>query len=283
MTIRTTLLATALATLGVAALGAEQDARADIRIHLGGHAHVSVGGGISVRTPRVYWRPRWNYARPTYRVHVGGAIWVGGGYYYGRTFAAPPPPAYCDCDTSSVPSYYPVAPTATTYAAVTRPELPRFGIGVFGGGVDVEGDHVGSDMGVMARLRLTPGLLIEGDIAKSEIEGGTRTDRRLGGGLVYEFGAYNTWAPYVVGTLGVTQAEVGNDWTTTQSFGELGIGLRWALTPNLHLGADIRAGSRQNVDESGTRPTVGVAREVTPSSTDGEQYTRAQLSAILYF
>lgn len=282
MITRTTLLATLAATVAFAAVGDAREAAADVRIRIGGHAHVRVGGGVSVRTPRVYWRPRWNHARPTHRVRIGGSIWVGGGYYYGRTYAAPPP-AYCDCDTSSVPSYYPVAPSATAYAVAPRPELPRFGIGVFGGGVQVEGEHVGNDLGVMGRLRLTPGLMIQGEIAKSELEDGVRVDRRLAGGLVYEIGAYNRWAPYLLGNLGVTQAEVGDDWTTTQSFGELGGGIRWAITPNFHLGADLRVGSRQNVDEEGTRPTIGTARAVTPADDEGEEYTSGRLWGALYF
>jgi hypothetical protein len=268
--------------MAIAAVGAEREASADVRIRIGGHAHVRVGGGVSVRTPRVYWRPRWNYARPAPRVHISGSIWVGGGYYYGRTYAAPPPPAYCDCDTSSVPSYYPVAPSATTYAAAPAPELPRFGIGVFAGALDVEGDHVGNDLGLQARLRLTPGLLIQGEIAKTELEDGARVDRRLAAGLVYEIGAYNRWAPFLLGDVGVTQAEVGDDWSTTQSFAEIGGGIRWAITPNLHLGADLRVGSRQNVDEEGTRPAVGIGREVAPSENEAEETFASRAWLMLY-
>lgn len=285
MTTRSTLLATALAALAIGA-GTEREARADIRVHVGGHAHVRVGGG-GFRTPRVHWRPRWNYARPAYRVQVRGAIWLGGGYYYNRPYAAPPPPAYCDCGPSTVPSYYPVAPAPVTYAAaVARPELPRFGVGLFAGGVDVGGEHYGDDFGLLARLRLSRGLLIEGDIGKSELADGARVDRRLGAGLVWELGAYNRWAPYFVGSLGVMQTEVGggdNNWETTQSYGELGVGLRFAVTPSFHLAVDIRGGQRQQIEEDGTRASVGVAREVTPAKGDGEEYTRARLSAILYF
>src|SRR5688572_30504855 len=156
----------ALVTAGLAA--APSDASADIRIRVGGRAHVHARTGVHIRTPRVHWRPRWHYSRPA-RVRVGGSIWVGGGYYYNRTYAAPPP-AYCECGPSTVPSYYPVAPQPTTYAAAVavRPELPRFGIGVFAGGVDIEGDHEGSDYGLFARLRLTPGLSVIGEIGKSE-------------------------------------------------------------------------------------------------------------------
>jgi hypothetical protein len=280
VTHRSTLLATALAAFALA--GSASEASADIRIRVGGHAHVGVGGGWRVRTPRVHWRPR-AYARPAVRVRVGGSIWLGGGYYYNRTYAAPPP-AYCECGPSSVPSYYPVAPAPAVYAAVAaRPALPRFGIGLFAGGVDVEGEHVGDDLGVLARLRLTPGLLLEGEVGKSELEDGIREDRRLGGGLVWEIGAYNRWAPYLVGSLGVMQTEVGDDWSTTQSFGELGVGLRWAITPNIHLAADIRAGSRQQVDEEGRRPDVAVERALAPQKDESEEYTRFRASALFYF
>jgi hypothetical protein len=282
---RSTLIATALATMAVSAI-AEGDASADIRVRIGGGSHIRVGGGWHVRTPRVHWRPRWHYARPAYRVHIGGAIWLGGGYYTRPYAAPPPPPAYCDCGPSTVPSYYPVSPGPATYAAAApAPRLPTFGIGLFAGGVDVEGDHVGEDYGVIGRLRLSRGLLVEGEVGKNELEDGARVDRRLGGGLVWEMSPFNRWSPYLLGSLGVTQVDVGDgDFSTTQSFGELGIGLRWAISPSLHLAADVRAGSRQNVDEEGTRPSVGIGRAVAPPAGDeGEQYTRARLSAILYF
>jgi hypothetical protein len=280
---RSTLIATTLATLAVSGIAAK-DASADVRIRIGGGAHIRVGGGWHVRTPRVHWRPR-HYARPAYRVHVGGAIWLGGGYYTRPYAAPPPPPAYCDCGPSTVPSYYPVSPGATTYAtAPVVPELPRWSIGLYAGGVDVDGEHEGEEYGVLARLRITPGLLVEGEIGKNELADGARVDRRIGGGLVWEMSPYRQWSPYLVGSLGVIQAEVGDDqFTTTQSYGELGLGLRLALSRNLHLTADVRGGTRQNVDEDGTRPTVGIGREVAPTERTTEETVRVRGGVIFNF
>ena len=69
-------------------------------------------------------------------------------------------------------SYYPVQPTAAPGVVAAsepaRPSLASFGVGVFAGGSNVQGKEDTSDLGAMARLRLTPGLLVEGEIAKTE-------------------------------------------------------------------------------------------------------------------
>jgi hypothetical protein len=277
------------ATFGIS-LAAEEDAEAGrhrarsagrAHVRAGGHVHVRAGGHVRVRAPHVHWRVR-RPAPPPVRVHVGGAIWIGGGWH-GPRYAAPPPPIGCDCG----PGYYhPVVPAQRTTAAVVvapapRPALPRWGIGVAAGGVDVQGEPDGDDLALLGRLRLTPGLLVEGEFGKSELAEGTRVDRRLGASLVYEIGAYNRWAPYLVGGLGVTQVNVGGGaYETTQEFGEVGIGLRVAATPRVHLAADIRAGSRSEADGGAVATQY---RTVTPPQDESEEYTRARLSAILYF
>ncbi|MCA9677429.1 MAG: hypothetical protein KC464_20565, partial [Myxococcales bacterium] len=217
---------------------------------------------------------------------VGGAIWVGGGWHARARFAAPPPEPVCDCGPSNG-SYYPIAPQPTesvaVMAPVARPELPRWGLGVAAGGVDVEGEAAGDDLAVLGRYRLTPGLLVEGELGKNELADGSRVDRRLGASLVYEIGAYNRWAPYVVGGLGVTQVDVGDGvYQSNQSFGEAGIGLRWAVSPRVHLAADVRAGSRAAVDNA-PMPLDAQYRSVTPTANESEEYTRMRLAAVLYF
>jgi hypothetical protein len=271
------------------------EASAD-RFRIGGRAHVRIGGGSTFRvhTPRVYWRPRYTYARPAYRVHIGGSIWVGGGYYYPR-YASPPPATYCDCGPSTVPAYYhPVQPAPATYAtyAEPAPQLPRWGLGVFAGGVNVEGEPEGSDLGLIARLRLTPGLLIEGEIAKTELEDGMRVDRRLGAGLVWEIAKYNKLTPYLVGSVGVTQVDVDNQWESSQSYGELGVGLRYAITPRFHIIGDIRAGSREMIDgdDRNDDPSLSsggggnlTTRALVPTDDEGEEFSRARIGLLAYF
>ena len=282
-----------VAALGLSTLAAVDTAEAN-RFRFGGggrvrvHAHVGVpSGGVSVSYSRpTYWRPRtWS---------VGGSIWVGSGYYPRYRYYRPyyyytPVPSYYGYYSTT---YYPVAPAPAVTTAVvetpSRPELPKFGLGLFAGGVSVEDRNESSDFGALARFRLTPGLILEGEIGKQTYEESQRTDRRLGASLLYEIGAYNKFAPYVLAGLGVQQADVDGEYTTTQNFGELGVGIRWAVTPNFHLTFDIRAGSRASVSDDAPDPVDGSvsARSVAPPSVDSsesEEYSRARLAAILYF
>jgi hypothetical protein len=257
------------------------------RVRFGGSAHVSGsvrfrGGATSVRFARPWFRPR---------VWVGGSIWVGS-YYWPR-------PYYYYYYPESVPSYYgqsyyPVAPSQTfaqppgvmAPQPAPRPSLPTFGIGAAAGGTKVQDRSDSSDLSVLARLRLTPGLLIEGEFGKTTFADNIRVDRRIGGSLVWELGAYNSWAPYLLGGGGVQQAEVDGSFTTTQQFFEAGIGLRWALSRNLHIMADVRAGTRKTVDSNQPSDVPSVLRSVSPPlspDSENENFTRGRLAAMLYF
>lgn len=284
------LLVALASGLGLSALAHEGTAEAD-RFRFGGtgRVHVRVPGGVSVH----YSRPGYSYYRPR-TWSVRGSVYVGGGYYPRYRYYRPyyyyyqPVPSYYGYYQTD--SYYPVQPAAAPGVAVVapaeRPELPRFGIGLAAGGVAVEDSKESSDLSVLARFRLTPGLLIEGELGKQSYENDLRVDRRLGASLVYEIGAYNKFAPYILAGLGAQQADVGGDFTTTQNFGEIGVGLRLALSRNFHLLADIRAGSRNSVSDTGY-PTEDVAtRVIGPPSADSdesEEYTRARLAVMLYF
>jgi hypothetical protein len=243
------------------------------------HSH---GGRISVRR---FARPSW---RP--RVFVGGSVWVGG-YYYPR-------PYYYYYYPESVPSYYggyygssyyPVQPSAApgiapaVVAAPARRSLPTFGIGVAAGGTSVEDRAESSDLSALVRFRMTPGLILEGELGKTEFENDVRVDRRIGGSLLWEIGAHNTFSPYLLGGLGVQQAELDDSFSTTQQFGELGVGLRLALGRNLHLTVDIRAGRRNAIDSD--QPDVRLVERsvLAPELDEPEDYTRARLAAFLYF
>jgi hypothetical protein len=270
-------------------------------VHFGGGAHwgggfsggVHVSGGVNVG-----WRGGWS--RPAWQPHywgIRGGIYAGGYYpYYYR-------PYYYSYYPEYVPSYYGASyyPVTAAYAgpgmvAPARPELPKLGVGLFAGGVSTQdaagnNSHDSSDVGILGRLRLgNGGLLIEGELGKTSYDvanaSNVRVDRRLGGSLLYEIGAYNALAPYVLVGLGVQQASVGGDYSTTQDFAEIGVGLRWAVTPHFHLTADIRAGSRSSVSNDQTMPAGAAVRSVAPPTSDSgntEDYTRGRLAAILYF
>jgi len=286
-----------LGALVVSTLGASSVAEAQhARVHFSGG--VRWGGGVSVTGSS------WHFARPAWRPNrwsVSGSIYVGPTYrYYPRPYYVYYPtyvPSYYETTT-----YYPVqpavaAPGTVAVAAVARPELPKLGIGLFAGGSAVEsqsGDsmHESDDLGLLARFRLTPGLIIEGELGKMsyDVNGvdNARVDRRVGASLLYEIGAYNRWAPYLLVGMGVQQAEVGGEFNTTQDYGEIGAGLRWAVTPRFHLAIEFRAGSRNTVsNDDMVAPVGGTAmRTITPptaESDETEEYTRGRLNAIVYF
>ena len=269
-----------------------------------GRGRVRFSGGISVRGG-VHVGSSWHFSRPAWRPQrwsVGGSIYIGPRYTY------QPRPYYVYYPTY-VPSYYhtnyyPVAPVAApgvVLAVAPRQPLPKLGVGLFAGGSQVEAQDGGSmhdsdDVGVLARYRITAGggLLIEGELGKTSYDDGNfdnvRVDRRLGASLIYEIGAYNRWAPYVVGGIGVQQADVAGEFQTTQDFAEIGLGIRWAVSRQFHLAFDLRAGSRGTVSDSGstkaTAPSGTMARVIAPpaeTSDESEEYTRGRLSAIFYF
>ncbi len=266
-------------------------------VHVGGGGGVHFSGGAHFSA---------HYSRPAFRSvgwGVRGGYYGGRGYAYGYGYPRYYNPYWYGCgygygyycgNTEYVSSYYPVAP-GPGYAAVAvapRPELPRFGIGVFGGSVSTSDGHGNSqpdssDVGLLARIRLTPGLILEGDLGKTSYENNERVDRRLGGSLIYEFGAYNHFAPYVLAGIGAQQADVGGTYSTTGIPAQLGIGLRYAFSPHLAITADIRAGSRTSVSNDSTTNTLtATERSIAPptsSSGDSESYTRGQLAAIIYF
>lgn len=281
-----------------------------VRFSGGFHGSVRVGGGFAARpsyggTYRSYGSyGSYGHVRDHRSWGVHGHVYVGGSYgYY---------PSYYYYYPEYVPSYYgayyyPVQPAYTapgvTAVVAPRPPLPRLGVGLFGGIVDTDYNTATNtketDVGVLARYRLTEGLIIEGELGKvstsvTNVDGTTtdnaRVDRRLGGTLIYEIGAYNALAPYGLVGMGVQQASVNGDYSTTQDYAEIGAGLRLALSRNFHLTFDIRAGQRTSVSSSGSPqmlPPNTTASVVAPpqsnSADNSEDYTRARLTAILYF
>jgi hypothetical protein len=282
-------------------------------VHFGGGARFSAGVHVG---GSVHWSARPSYGVGYYHQYrsgyrpgywgVRGHVWVGGYYPY---YYYPSYYYYSPYYVETVPSYYPVQPgyqgPSAVAAVVAQPPLPKLGIGLFAGGVatdyNTQTNTSETDIGVLGRFRLTDGLLVEGELGKvstsvtdpqtGQTVDNVRVDRRLGGALVYEIGARNAFAPYVLGGLGVQQASVNGDYSTTQDYAEIGVGLRLALSRNFHLTFDVRAGQRTSVSSSqpmATLPPNTTASMVAPPPSSGtadnsEDYTRARLAAILYF
>ena len=146
--------------------------------------------------------------------------------------------------------------------------------------MNVEDREATSDIGILGRFRLTNRLSLEGEIAKSELEDGSRTDRRLGAALLYDFSPRSRLSPHVLIGAGVVRNDLnaGIEANADQAYGEIGVGLGWRLSRSLELSADIRAGNRE------TRADDVVFQSATPQPiAEDEDYTRARLSAILRF
>lgn len=277
-----TILIAALA--GVTALPVITDststAHADVVIKA--KAKVRIGGRtrVRLRAPRIHRVRPHVRVRPRVRVHVRPRVRyrlrVGG--YYGYRYAAPPPPR---CNYECAPTtaaYYAPARTVGVYARPRRHK--RFGIGLFAGGMNVEDREASSDVGVLARFRLTRSLALEGEVAKSELDDGSRVDRRIGASLLYDFAPRSRLSPHILIGGGVVRSDIESErnLSADQAYGEVGVGLGWRLSRSFEIAADVRAGSR----EANGEDEVFLSSEPMPIKED-EGYTRARLSAILYF
>jgi len=267
---------------GLAVTAGAQAAAADVRVHIGGSAHVRIGGG----SVRAHWVRPW---RQTYRprpvIRIGGSIWLGGSYYNPGPFAQPPPPpADCNCEA---PAYYPpIAPAPVAYVSgpvvVAEAPLPRFGLGAYLGGVSVGGEDEGEDVGLVGQFRLTRSLLVEAEVAKNELADGARVDRRFMAGLQYELSPRKKLSPYLAAAIGVTQVEIGdNEWQDNQSVAEVGAGLRLRVGDRLQLFGDFRLGQRQMIDNGDSVQPGIAARAAVPE--EQERISRVRLGGMIMF
>ena len=260
----------------------------DVRVRARGH--VRIGGPRHRVGPRYRIRPRY---RGHYRPHFRPRIYVRPyarpyvyypGAYWGYRYAAPPPPACYEACGPSAAAYYHAPPQPVAVAhVIERDPLPRLGIGVFGGSVDTENNEAGSDIGLIGRVRLSRHFLLEAEVAKSELDDGSRVDRRLGGSVLFDFLPYSDFSPYVLAGGGFGQTDVDDGtFTGRQAYGELGVGLEWSLGRHLSLFGDIRAGARSNEADE---PDDDVRIQLAPSASveEEERFTRARIGALLYF
>lgn len=267
-------------------------AHADVTVRVRGN--VKVEAGSRPARVRVIKRHHRRTHRPHVRLRIGGGVHVHGEVYVGG-FATPPPPppppADCACNPG-IPTYYTeppppapmYSPPAPVYAppVVTAyaPRLPRFGLGVFAGSINVEDRVSGEDLGIFGRLRLTDSLLLEAELAKTRMES-ARTDRRVGGALLYDLRPRSRWSAQLLAGAGVAHVDVSDGmWQSKQEYGELGAGLSVNLTRRLQLAADLRVGARTQVDDT---PTDLALKSMAPSADEEEKYTRGRVSAIFSF
>lgn len=196
-------------------------------------------------------------------------------------YSEPPPPPVVVAVYSERPPPPPPPIYYVEEAVVPapRPQMRRWAMGAFAGTVDVDGQEVGSDIGLLARYRATRGLSVEVEAAQSKLANGGRLDRRLGASLLYDLAPSRRLSPSLLVGGGYGQTEIGDgEFHAQQAFAEVGVGLTFRATKSLQVIADARFGARDSSEEVSYK-LVGPE----PSYNEDEHYSRARLGLLLFF
>jgi hypothetical protein len=243
-----------------------------VEVEASGHVHVDVGPGELAAHASVGWAFGVDFADPP----------------------PPPPPCYDPCGAPVPVAYVEPPPPpppmvreiyvhdAPPPPVVVRPRKRRFGIGAFAGSVDVDGQEVGSDLGILGRFRMTRRLSLEAEFARSSISDGGRRDRRFGAALLFDFAPNRTLSPYILGGAGFGQTDVEDrELRAGQAYGEVGLGLTYRVSRRFQLVADGRLGQRDTKDDQVAALMVGGGEDLPIQ--DEEKYSRLRLGALFFF
>lgn len=281
---RLVALTAPLLALAVALTASAGSARADrFAVRVGGHAGFHAHAHFHVRIGAA---PYHVHVRVRPRAGVYYRTWFGPRYYWGVRFAAPPPPppsCYYECGTSAYYVERPAEPVTVVAQPPPAPEpaLPTLGLGAFFGSSSVSHNDAGDDFGLVGRLRLTTHLRLEGELSKTELDGGARVDRRLGAALLWDFAPYGRLSPFVLAGAGVGRTDTdGAGDPTDQGYGEIGVGLEWHLSDRLSIIGDLRAGQIANQRDD---RAVALSTSPTASVDQKEDFTRARIGALVFF
>ena len=276
----------------MALIASPETASADAVVRVGASVQIGPDGTYYRPPPRRVRRGRRIYRPvPARRLIVGGSLWAGN---LTVGWAGPPPPRPQPCPAECgppppPPTYYRYQPRyrpqppSTVYARpAVRPWAPRFGLGVFGGGVDVEDREGGEAFGLIARFNVGRHLALEGELSRDEIENDVRIDNRAGGAVILNLLPNRRLNPYVLVGGGVLMTDVADgQYNTSDPYGEAGIGLELKLSRRLSVSLEGRAGARRRA--SAGDPGEMPLRAIAPPADEEEAYTRGRLSAMIYF
>lgn len=166
-----------------------------------------------------------------------------------------------------------------------EPDRLPVGLGIFGGaaGESADRDPAG-ELGLLARLRLARQVQLEIELSRTYIEDPIeRTDNRAGGALLVHLVRARPISPYLLGGGGFSRVDLDDgDLAANRPYGEIGIGLDWAIARHLSLFGDVRAGLRK-IDEDSSDDRNGIARPAGGGEDDDKRFARARIGAMLYF
>jgi opacity protein-like surface antigen len=251
-------LAAALVLAPVAAAADTVRAEAGVIVAAPGQVRVAARGRVAVR---FFPRPIFY---PYYYPYCPHQYWE---FLYGR-----PLPTRHGCGVG-----------VEVAAAVETRRPPRLGLGAFGGSVAVREDDAAGEVGVIGRLRVWDHLQVELELARTELDDEAGSDNRVGGALLLQFTPYSAVSPYLLGGGGFGRADLDDgDLTADRPYGEVGVGLEWALARHLSLFGDVRLGLRQLEDDE-EQPVLRARTAVADADDDDDRFARARIGGLLYF
>ncbi|MGE5184303.1 MAG: outer membrane beta-barrel protein [Acidobacteriota bacterium] len=195
---------------------------------------------------------------------------------------------------------------ATTSADAVQPPPVSFAMGLLIGTFDTA--HPGatnvttvseSDLGIVGRVRFARNFLVDAELGRSTsswsgadaVQPGmtttVRVDKRVGAAIVYDLLPDRGFSPYALAGLGLQRVNLIGNWDATQDYAELGIGVRMAITPNVQVTFDVRAGARRTLrsdpEDRIDSSAMIVAPPAASASDTSEDYTRARIAGVVCF
>ena len=162
------------------------------------------------------------------------------------------------------------------------PDLPRVGLGAFGGSVAAREGEAVPEIGLIGRLRPWDHLQVEIELSRTDRDDEAGSDDRLGGALILEIMPYRAVSPYLLAGAGFGRAELDDgDFAADQAYGEVGLGLEWAVVRPFSLFGDARIGLRSKGD--GDDEPALRARSPDGEMDEDERFGRVRVGALLYF
>lgn len=201
--------------------------------------------------------------------------------YSEPVYAPPPQEQYYEEQYYQESHYQESYQNVVQVAPAPKPALARWGLGAFAGSVQVDDQEAGADLGLVGRYRFSRSWSVEGEVAKTQTSSGERTDKRVGGALVWHLPILQSLKPSLLVGAGYGQSEFGKgEFHARQGYGEVGLGVAYALSNSLHLTADVRTGTRSRTDDV-THVALGSMADA-PIEED-EDYSRARVGAMIFF
>ncbi len=197
-------------------------------------------------------------------------------------------------------------PGDTPAAEAVQPPPVSFALGLEIGTFDTAHPQATSvttvsetDLGIVGRVRLSRSFLVDAELgrstsswsgAESTQPGMTttvRVDKRFGAAIAYDLLPDRAFSPYVLAGLGMQRVNLVGNWDATQDYAELGIGARLAITPNVQITFDLRAGARRTLSSDPAdrldASEMIVAPPASSASDTSEDYTRARIAGVVCF